>query len=298
EHDRNGDNFMDMPKGSLITLSNRWDYHNNKSGVEGQLSAQWVRDRKEGGITDHGAGDHGNYPVDINGDKISIAAKVGYLFPEKRYNSIGTQWGFTHHLQDALIGHQYYDANQTSYYVNWLYQSIFSDTRHQYVVGLSFRHDRYDETFADIGYQLNETVPGAFFEYTYKPDDRFSLVGGIRTDRHSIYGWLVNPRLHLRYAPQGSTVFRFSGGRGMRTPLPFAEHLGWMASSRVWHVGEEGNSSALPYNGLRMEKAWNLGASITQEFTIDYRSGVLVLDYFHTRFTDRAVADLDISPQQ
>ena len=47
-----------------------------------------------------------------------------------------------------------------------------------------------------------------------------------------------------------------------------------------------------------MEKAWNFGASITKEFTIDYRSGLLAVDFFHTRFTNRAIADLDISPQQ
>ena len=59
EHDRNDDGFMDMPKGSLITLANRWDYHNNKSGLEGQFNVQWVQDRKgrwtggTGGDTEH-----------------------------------------------------------------------------------------------------------------------------------------------------------------------------------------------------------------------------------------------------
>jgi outer membrane receptor for ferrienterochelin and colicins len=47
-----------------------------------------------------------------------------------------------------------------------------------------------------------------------------------------------------------------------------------------------------------MEKAWNFGASITKEFKIDYRSGVLVVDFYQTRFTQRAITDLDISPQQ
>jgi outer membrane receptor protein involved in Fe transport len=92
---------------------------------------------------------------------------------------------------------------------------------------------------------------------------------------------------------------RISGGRGMRTPLPIAEHLGWLANSRAWTIGNPGQTeNDYPYNGLQMEKAWNFGASVTKEFTLDYRSGLIAVDFFHTRFTDRAIADLDISPQQ
>ncbi len=85
----------------------------------------------------------------------------------------------------------------------------------------------------------------------------------------------------------------------MRTPLPIAENLGWLASARDWTIGEPGQTqNNFPYNGLEMEKAWNFGASVTKEFTIDYRSGLVSVDFFHTRFTNRAIADLDISPQQ
>jgi hypothetical protein len=41
-------------------------------------------------------------------------------------------------------------------------------------------------------------------------------------------------------------------------------------------------------------KAWNMGASITQEFTFDYRSGLLAID-FSTPTTDRTIV---VSPQQ
>ncbi len=299
EHDRNNDSFMDMPTGSLLTLANKWDYHNNKSGVEGQLNVQWLQDRKEGGQTDHQEHHHPLYRTKIDADRIDAYAKLGYVFADKRYNSLGSQWGFTRHTQQATIGNNEYDAAQTSLYGNWLYQSIFGDTRHKYVTGLSFRYEDYDETFRGTKYDFEEIVPGAFFEYTYVPDDRFTLVAGIRSDHHNLYGWLINPRLHLRYAPSESTVFRASAGSGMRTPLPFAENLGWMASSREWTVGKPGQTqNNYPYNGLEMEKAWNMGVSVTQEFTLDYRSGLLAVDFFHTRFTDRAIPDLDISPQQ
>ncbi|HQW04175.1 MAG TPA: TonB-dependent receptor, partial [Saprospiraceae bacterium] len=223
EHDRNDDGFMDMPKGSLLTLANRWDYHNNKSGVEGQLNVQYVQDRKEGGQVSHGGDTHDLYRTPINIDRVQAFGKLGYVFPNKRYNSLGSQWGFTRHVQNAEIGHTLYDASQTSLYGNWLYQSIIGDSRHKYVTGLSFRYEDYKEQLINTHYDFKEIVPGAFFEYTYLPNDFITVVGGVRLDHHNVYGWLFNPRLHLRYAASESLVFRMSGGSGMRTPLPIAE---------------------------------------------------------------------------
>ncbi len=295
-HDRNHDGFKDMPEGNLITLANRWDYHNTKSGLESQLNVQWLRDRKKGGHATHQADEPGHYVADINADRLQAMAKLGYVFPNKRYTSLGSQWGFTHHQQSASIGNNIYDGEQTSIYGNWIFQSLFSDTRHQYFAGFSFRYDKYAERLGPNQYGHKEIVPGTFFEYSYKPDDRFTAVLGIRTDKHNLYGWLVNPRLHLRYAPTDETVIRLSAGRGMRTPLPIAENLGSLASSRQWKFDGE-NDGDKPY-GLNMEKAWNLGASLTKEFTLDYRSGLLAFDFFHTRFTERTIVDLDFSPQQ
>jgi outer membrane receptor protein involved in Fe transport len=299
EHDRNRDGFLDMPTGSLLTLANKWDYQNSNSGIEGKLNVQYVQDKKEGGEVDHGMDANPLYRTKIEADRLQAYAKVGYVFANKRYNSIGSQWGFTQHNQNALIGPSIYDARQTSLYGNWLYQSIFSDTRHKYVTGFSFRYEDYNQSYLGEAYDFKEIVPGAFFEYTYTPDDRITVVAGVRADHHNFYGWLVNPRLHLRFAPGDNTVFRASAGSGMRTPLPLAENLGWMASARTWTIGDaEPSQPKHPNFGLEMEKAWNLGASFTQEFTMDYRSGLVTVDFFHTRFSNRAVADLDISPQQ
>jgi len=297
-HDRNNDGFRDMPEGSLLTFTNRWEYRNQKTGLEGQFAANYTRDRKESGTTRHG-GDvsGGHYDVNLEGDRINLTGKLGYVFPKARYRSFGSQWNFIRHTQDATIGHRNYVAGQTSFYANLLYQSIISDTRHQYVTGMSFRYDDYDETLDTQSYTLREIVPGAFLEYTYKPDVNFSLVAGLRADYHNLYGLFWTPRLHVRYAPVENTVLRFSAGRGYRTPLPIAEHLGWMASARTWTIGQPGLDTKLPYDGLEMEKTWNIGASLTQEFRLDYRSGVISVDFYHTRFDDRVVTDLDISPQ-
>jgi outer membrane receptor for ferrienterochelin and colicin len=298
EHDRNGDGFMDMPSGSLLTLANRWDYHNNKSGVEGQLNVQYVRDRKEAGQVSHGEAQHDLYRADMEGDRLQVYGKLGYVFPKKRYNSFGSQWGYVRHTQDALIGHTTYEGKQSTLYANLLYQSIIGDTRHKYVTGFSFRYDDYYES-SDVGGDFfTEVIPGAFLEYTYLPDNRLTAVLGLRLDHHNIYGWLFNPRLHLRYAPRETTVFRASAGKGMRMSVPIPENFGWLASSRQWTIGNPSGEEYYPYNGLKMEEAWNFGASFTQEFTLDYRSGVVSVDFYRTQFLNRVITDLDHSPQE
>lgn len=298
QQDHNHDGFTDLPTGELITLLNRWDYHNEKTGLESQLLIQWLKDEKESGTVTHEEGHPGFYKATIDNDRIQVYGKLGYVFPEKRYNSLGSQWGYTHHEQDALIGDSQYDAKQTSLYGNWMYQSILGDTRHQYFAGISFRYEDYDESLDSVRYDHREIIPGAFMEYTYKPDDKLTVVAGTRVDHHNLYDWMFNPRLHIRYAPQETFVIRASAGRGMRSPLPIAENLGSLASSRKWQIGNINENSTLPYNGLQLEKAWNYGASITKEFLVNYRSGVVVLDFYQTRFTQRTIADLDISPQQ
>jgi len=95
-HDRNHDGFKDMPEGNLITFANRWDYHNTKSGVESQLNVQWLRDHKEGGHATHQPDQPGHYAADINAERLQAMAKLGYIFPNKRYTSLGSQWGLTH----------------------------------------------------------------------------------------------------------------------------------------------------------------------------------------------------------
>ncbi len=296
KHDRNDDGFADVPKGNLITLDNRWDYHNENSGVEAQFNVQWVRDRKEGGHASHNEDLPGHYTANINADRLQVGAKLGYVFPGSRYKSFGSQWGLVKHNQSAFIGNNVYHGEQTSYSGNWLYQSIFSDTRHQYVAGLSFRYDDYDERLGPNQYKFREIVPGAYVEYSFIPDDHFTAVLGVRADKHNLYGLLITPRLHLRYAPTDDMVIRLSTGRGMRTPLPIAENLGTLASSRQWKIDGD-KESDFPY-GLKMEKAWNTGLSVIQKFKFDYRSGMLAVDFYRTTFTDRAIPDQDISTQQ
>ena len=125
--------------------------------------------------------------------------------------------------------------------------------------------------------------------------DIFTAVLGMRADYHNLYGAFFTPRLHLRYEPREKTVLRASLGRGQKTASVFAENLGIFASSRAYYIEEE--SADLPY-GLEAEVAWNYGLNFAQGFQLGETESVFRLEYYHTRFTNQVVIDLDRNPQE
>jgi len=221
--------------------------------------------------------------------------KIGKIFENKPYASMGFQLSGVLHRQDAYFGLTDYLADQRSFYSNLIYQSILGNTNHQYRTGLSFQGDSYDETVGMELYERLELVPGAFLEYTFNHLDMFSAVAGIRADFHNIYGMFFTPRLHLRYEPRERTVFRASAGRGQKTASIFAENTGIFASSR--NIILDQSSEGSPY-GLEPEVAWSYGLNFAQGFQLGEAESVFKLDYFHTRFTNQVVLDLDRDPRE
>ena len=62
---------------------------------------------------------------------------------------------------------------------------------HQLLLGISEFYDDYSESYNDSAFARTENVPGALFEYTYKPNGAITMMGGMRYDIHNIYGTLM-----------------------------------------------------------------------------------------------------------
>ena len=62
----------------------------------------------------------------------------------------------------------------------------------------------------------NERVLGSFFVYNWQPDEKFSLLFGLRGDYHNLAGFQAIPRLNLKYNFDENTIVRASAGRGYR----------------------------------------------------------------------------------
>lgn len=297
KNDMNNDGFLDNPISSQVNVMNRWQYINADKGWVSFLNARYMRDEKVTGQVDfdpdmHRFSTH-HWGSEINTDKLDLSGKLGYVFPDMPYQSIGLQTAFNWHKQESYFGFREYDINQKSFYSNLIFSSIINNTLNKFSTGLNFTYDSYGEFLSAVDYSRTDNSAGAFFEYTYDNTDDFSLIAGGRFDVHNRLGAFFTPRLHARYNPWAKAVLRASAGRGKRAANIFAENQSLFGTSRVFSIVNNGGN----IYGLNPEIAWNYGVSFMQGFTVFGKEAEFVVDFYRTDFQDQVVVDVFASPQ-
>ncbi|GGM98366.1 TonB-dependent receptor [Dyadobacter beijingensis] len=282
--DKNGDGFLDLPLYTQYNAINRWKYQSNK--MMAQFGVKALYEDRLGGQKDFEREMKGTtqaYGFGAKVNRYEFFSKIARLFPEQPYKGLGLILNASLHDSKSYFGLINYDGTQKTLYGNLIYQSIIGNTNHSYKAGISYMLDNYDEQYKDIRLKRNESVPGAFFEYTYNHLDKFTMVAGGRVDFHNLYGTQWTPRLHLKYNLTDETTLRASAGRGFRVANPLAEYYGNLVSSR----------NVVFREAIRPEVSWNYGASVTQEFKIGEMSGNFIADFYRTEFQNQLVADME-----
>lgn len=291
--DINSDSFMDMPIFKTFNVMQRWQYLSFE-GWESQFGFQIVNDNKEGGTTDHETVNVPVYKFGSTNKFFKLYGKTGYIFPEEEGRSYGLQWSYSNYDNSSHFGNKMYDGNEKNVYLNFIYQSHLWNDSHLFRTGVSFIYDEFNETFIANRYGRTERIPGAFFEYTYKPDEGLSVVTGLRADNHNEFGLFFTPRIHIRYSPDPDWVIRAAAGRGYRTSNIFVEYASSFASSRSINILRSNNFGY----GLNQESAWNYGLNLTYYFLYDYRDASLSFDLYRTNFDNVIIADIDTDPRK
>ncbi|MEZ4859617.1 MAG: TonB-dependent receptor, partial [Flavobacteriaceae bacterium] len=306
-HDRNDDNFLDMPQGKQINVLNRWQYTHPEKGMVSFISFRFMDDENQSGqlhtnhndISDGGDGHSGGtsseqplWESDIQTQRIDVTAKVGWVNPEIPYQSLGIQAAFGYHDQDSFFGLHVYDIAHTSFYGNAIYNSIISDSRHKIKTGVSFTSDAYHEQVNESSYGRKENSVGAFLEYNFDNLEKLNVTAGVRVDNSNVLGFFVTPRLHVKYTPWEKSVLRFSVGSGRRSANIFTENQQLFSTSRNINIlDKEGK-----IYGLDPEKAWNYGISYLQGFSFLGKKAEVILDFYRTDFENQVVVDWE-NPQ-
>ena len=161
---------------------------------------------------------------EINTRRFDTSIKLGYVFPELPFQSLGFQTSYSLHKQDSYFGFRTYDINHESLYSNLIFNSIIGDTRNKFKTGITFAYDGYDELVSATDYSRVDNSVGAFMEYSYENLEKVSLTAGLRVDNHNRLGTFVTPRFHIRYTPWEKGSLRGSFGRGKRAANIFAEN--------------------------------------------------------------------------
>ncbi|MDR2065795.1 MAG: TonB-dependent receptor [Prevotellaceae bacterium] len=291
-HDDNNDGFIDTPKKKQINAGNRWLYSADKVIIH--FGYRFLTESRESGQIH--ADMPGAYISNIKNRHFNAYAKIGFPLNESGSHSIGIITSYAYHRQNSYFGKKTYDAQQNSVISNILWQSAFDNAeKHRYTIGATFSHDNYNEQFVDSKYVNSwtgdrvENVSGTFAQYTFKPDENFDLLAGLRIDRNNMYReTLVTPRIHVRYNFTENSTFRASAGRGFYSPSIISSNIGILATGRKILIDEN----------IKMEKAWTAGASFTQNFKIGENSkGYINFDFFHTGFQNQTIVDVEESAE-
>jgi outer membrane receptor for ferrienterochelin and colicin len=298
KNDMNHDGFLDNPLGKQINMVNRWQYSNPETGWVSFINFRYMNDEKQTGQLEFDKNSDKlttNYwGSEINTNRFDFSSKVGYVFKDMPYQSIGFQNAFSNHNQDSYFGLNQYAIEQQSYYSNLIFNSIINNTMHKFATGLNFTYDKYAEFVNQNDVGRTDNSVGGFFEYTYDNNDKFSYILGGRLDYHNRLGVFFTPRLHVRYNPWENGVLRFSAGRGKRAANIFAENQNLFASSRTFSILDTNGK----IYGLNPEIAWNYGFSFTHNFKLFGKTADATIDFYRTDFQNQAVVDVMQSAQQ
>lgn len=292
-HDGNHDGFADMPALRQVNVMNRWNYFGERYIFHGGLSLIDERSRAGQSGHDANAGDQPLYKIKLDTRRYEGYMKHAFILDADHNTNIALAGNLSMHEQSSSYGRKLYDVNEKSAYAQLMFEHDFTPA-HNLSAGASLSYDYFGQNLlADSdGTQPSrvnerETVPGIYAQYTFKPDDRFTAMAGLRADHSSEFGYFVTPRFNVRWCPVEILTLKASAGKGYRTVHPWAEYNYLLASGRQMVV-----------ENLRQEEAWNYGVSAEVSIPISAHIIKASAEYFRTDFRRQAVVDYDSSPGQ
>ena len=281
--DHNGDTFLDDPRGGNISLSNRWLYY-DPSGLQVRFGIR--------GITGEDP-----WRAFIVNKNLNGYVKVGVPLNEDNSRNFAVVTDYTYQSLGSTYGQNLYRGDQNSLFVNLLYQDQQLEAHH-FTLGLSNTLDIYremvrvlthepasclDESFDTVTSETLHNDLGAFAEYTFHVEDKFSAIVSLRGDWFNGHGVQLSPRLTLRWTPWEQLVLRANGGRGLRYSTPLADNIGIFSTTKYIR-GD--------YMSHPLEDAWTFGGNVTWYLPFDdSQKTYLSLDYFGTRFVEQMLVD-------
>ncbi len=291
EMDMNNDGFLDKPLAKLGNIISQWNYKSDK--YTSKFGISYVSESRKGGQKGYNHDisylSQSLYGIEVDVKRFNAFAKNGFIF-NRPSTSLGTIVSYNHFDRNSFYGQRTFDVTQQNFYANIIYQSYLIDTRHTYNAGISFVYDDNDAMFngstENTGYK--ETVPGAFAEYNYIPNNKFTFMLGLRYDHSSLFGAFITPRIHAKYNVGEITTVRASAGKGYRTPDGVSENSNFLASSKSFEFDES----------IQQEEAWNYGISIVNEIPVGQKKLNVNLEFYRTDFENQLIVDLDRSSRE
>ncbi|MCH5228753.1 MAG: TonB-dependent receptor [Muribaculaceae bacterium] len=285
-HDANHDGFTDMPDIRQFNFQNRWNLFTpsyimhagigliNEKSLAGQLESHHVNEDL--------------YKITMKTQRYEAYMKHAFIIDKEKNSNIAWMTNGSYHYLDALYGLRGYDVKEWNAYSQLMFETDFNE-QNNFSSGISYNYDFLGQNVLSDPSIISpnkihdrENTFGAYLQYTWKLQEKLTLMGGIRADWSSLYKWFVTPRFNIRYTPIQFLNIRASVGKGYRTVFPWAEYNYLLASSR-----------ALVVENLNQEASWNYGFNVDYTIPINAESIKLSAEYYYTHFDRQVIVDYE-----
>lgn len=291
-HDSNHDGFTDMPDIRQFNFQNRWNMFTPSYIMHAGIGA--INEKSLAGQLSHHSDNHmeSPYTIDMKTERYEGYMKHALIVNKSHNTNIAWMSNGSFHNLDALYGVKGYDVKEWNVFTQLMFETDFNE-KNNFSAGVSYNYDYLNQ---HLILSNNEKTPskiferentgGAYVQYTWKPDEKITLMGGVRGDWSSLYKWFFTPRFNLRYSPVEPLTLRISAGKGYRTVFAWAEYNYLLASNR-----------ALVVDNLNQESSWNYGFNIDYRLNINSETIRFGAEYYYTHFNRQVIVDYE-TPHQ
>ena len=197
--------------------------------------------------------------------------------------NVRIDYSFSNHDQDSYYGAAHYMAAQRIGFANLVWTK--QKGKHTVVSGFSNRYQFYDDNTVatELSGAQKQYIPGIFLEDEFALNPRLTVLGGMRVDQYSNHGLIPSPRLSTKVAIDEWTTWRLNFGTGVKIVNLFTEDHAFVSGQRAVEIAEK----------LDPEQSWNLSTNLNQTHSWWGTSGMIDLDVFYTRFSNKISPNYD-----
>lgn len=287
-HDGNDDGFTDMPDIRQFNFQTRWNLFTPSYIMHAGLGA--INERSEAGQTSGHKGMHieNPYIILMKTQRYEGYMKHAFILDQDHNTNIAWMSNASFHDLDAGYGFRGYDVKEWNAFTQLMIETDFNE-KNNFSAGLSYNYDLLRQNIIlnpslsnPDNFREQESTAGGYIQYTWKPSEKLTVMGGIRGDWSSMYKWFLTPRFNIRYSPIEPLSIRASIGKGYRTVFAWAEYNYLLASSR-----------SLVVENLNQESSWNYGFNVDYNLYINSESIRFGAEYYYTHFNRQVIVDYE-----
>ncbi len=325
--DKNGDEFMDIPKVTTYNFINRWDY-DIAGKYDSRFLVKYLDETRTGGYMDFNPDTYNpdiakisdlteTYGFNLRTKRLESFWKNGIILND--YRSIAIIVSGIYHSQEGFFGENKYEGTQKSLYGNLIYQdALGGNENHRITTGLSFIYDNYDEDYFRRDYRFLYQEVG-MVDVTAPSDTLFTVVSYSDTtyvmDRKEIvpgayleYNWTPIEKLtliggiradhHNKYGLFFTPRFHLRYKVLPTTSIRASAGKGYRTANLFAENFSIMASQRIIHmeENLKQEEAWNFGLNVTHDFKLFGRDAQVDVEAYRTNFISQVISDLDSIP--